>query len=449
MSIRQRCVVWVPRQPDDPEGRLPAAEAADMLGGGERSLHEIAVALAAAGHAVELRGNVHRGELAALTDAAGVDVELPREPRVIGPGDVVIAPEGIDDPLVWSKLVLSGARTVLALLAPPGVFGWDLGAAWGAARLRAATALGLELWTHMPRLAAEAQAAGVRCEMIGTGRPMPYPEPAPKRYDVGTFARNRWSADARAVADRLGPDVTRLVVEGTNDEVLEQLGQTRVLIHPMRLEGHSRIGCEARAMGAVVVTLDDNSYAVGIGEDTGAVAVASLDEMPATVEALLSDPGRLEALRDRAMRTAREQIDWDSYVRRVDAALAREGDDPARAARGQIGERIRDHDNDARERERTLAAAAGELRERVEMLHREVAVRDRLVSELEPALHEARSAAWHREQELETVKLERERLQISVRDAQQTVDMIRSTRIWRTAMAWYRVRGRFGGSHTP
>jgi hypothetical protein len=83
---------------------------------------------------------------------------------------------------VWSKLV-RGADC--SLLAPPGVFGWDLGAAWGAARLRAATALGLELWTHMPRLAAEAQAAGA-CVTIGTGRPMPYPNPRPalRRRDV-------------------------------------------------------------------------------------------------------------------------------------------------------------------------------------------------------------------------------------------------------------------------
>jgi chromosome segregation ATPase len=217
----------------------------------------------------------------------------------------------------------------------------------------------------------------------------------------------------------------------------------------MRIEGHSRIGQEARAMGAVVVTLDSNRYAVGLDDAGGAVAVASVDEMPAVVEALLADPGRLSALRERAMRSAREQVDWSTYVRRVGAALARDDDDSARAARGQIGERIRDGDEAARERERALEAAAREVHETAAMLHREVAVRDRRLTELESALHEANSAAWHQERELETVKLEREQAQVSVRDAQRTVDMIRSTRIWRTAMAWYRVRGRFGRARTP
>ncbi len=124
MSIRQRCVVWVPREPDDPQGRLPAAEPVEALGGGPRSLHEIAVALAAAGHAVELRGSVHPDELAAMTAAAGVEVEVPGEPRAIEPGDVVIAPEGVADPLWWARLILSPARVILLFLAPPGLFGW-------------------------------------------------------------------------------------------------------------------------------------------------------------------------------------------------------------------------------------------------------------------------------------------------------------------------------------
>ena len=96
-----------------------------------------------------------------------------------------------------------------------------------------------------------------------------------------------------------------------------------------------------------------------------------------------------------------------------------------------------------------MEEAARELHETAASLHREVALRDRRVTELDSALTEAHSAAWHQARELDTVKLERERAQTSVRDAQQTVDMIRSTRIWRTAMAWYRVRGRFGRARTP
>ena len=376
MSIRQRCVVWVPREPDDPQGRLPAAEPVEALGGGPRSLHEIAVALAAAGHAVELRGSVHLGELAALTAAAGVEVEVPGEPRAIEPGDVVIAPEGVTDPLSWARLILSPARVILLFLAPPGLFGWGfddgstlpsahtvaLDAVGRPSQLRAAAALGLELWTPMPRLAADAEAAGVPCALLGNGRPLPYPEPAPKAFDVATFGHNRWRDDARTVVERLGPGVSHREIAGPNSAILEQLGQARILVHPMRIEGHSRIGQEARAMGAVVVTLDSNRYAVGLDDAGGAVAVASVDEMPAAVEALLADPGRLSALRERAMRSAREQVDWSTYVRRVDAALARDDDDPARAARGQIGDRIRDADEAARERERRHSVGGGRAR---------------------------------------------------------------------------------------
>jgi hypothetical protein len=59
---------------------LPASVLGDhRLGGGGRSLHELAVAIAATGRDVELRGRVSRPELSRLADAAGVAprVDLP------------------------------------------------------------------------------------------------------------------------------------------------------------------------------------------------------------------------------------------------------------------------------------------------------------------------------------------------------------------------------------
>lgn len=117
-------------------------------------------------------------------------------------------------------------------------------------------------------------------------------------------------------------------------------------------------------MGAVPVTLDTNPYAVGLDDAGGAVTVSTLEEMPAAVAELLEDPRRLGRLAARAMKTAREQVDWNAYVARVDAALSRRpAVDPSRAARGEIGRAV----------EATQRAAKNDLELEIRMLTDEVA----------------------------------------------------------------------------
>ncbi|PZR65197.1 MAG: hypothetical protein DLM63_12640 [Solirubrobacterales bacterium] len=345
--------MWLPTQV---EWRLQSAVSRVCDSGGIRTMHELAVAIAATGRRVEIRGGVDFGELELLGAAAGAMPELPTRPRRAGPDDVVLVPEGLADPLSFAPTVLSGARQILVLLAPTGLFGWPFVDGWSpmpplavpidaVARpdhFRAMSALGFELWTHMPRLAEEAKAAGVDCTYIGNGRPLAYPPPLPKAYDVATLAQNRWAELARSVSTKLDPTVRcHEIAPGSNEEVLRAMGQTRVLVHPSRIEGHSRIGQEARAMGAVPVVLDSNPYAVGLDDAGGAVLAPSLEEMPRVVTDLLRDPERLRRLRERGMKTARAQVDWDEYVGRVDVALARPPSaDPARGARRAIGERL-------------------------------------------------------------------------------------------------------------
>src|SRR5438045_3119303 len=71
--------------------------------------------------------------------------------------------------------------------------------------VRAMSALGFELWTPMPRLLERIESAGVRGKWVGNGRPLPYPSPLPKVYDVVTLANNRWAELARNVVASLDP----------------------------------------------------------------------------------------------------------------------------------------------------------------------------------------------------------------------------------------------------
>jgi hypothetical protein len=177
------------------------------------------------------------------------------------------------------------------------------------------------------------------------------------------MADNRWSHLARQVTGELERDgVACVAVPRTGRaEVLELLGRSRVFVHPMRVEGNSRLGCEARAMGAVPVVLDSNLYAVGLDEAGGAVPVSSVEEMAGTVTGLLADAPRLERLSATGMATARSQIAWEPYVERIDEALATEAEDPGRAARAGLGLALSD---DIRGRERLesdLAAVQADL----------------------------------------------------------------------------------------
>jgi glycosyltransferase involved in cell wall biosynthesis len=354
----ERVVVWIPS--GDPGWDLEEARPYDppSVGGGIRTLYEVAAALVVAGRDVELRGVIAQRVLGEVCAAAGAWPKLPAHPRPPTANDTVIVPEGISDPEVHARLVLSPARTVLLMLGPLGLIGWPFADGWSppdpltvdvdaVARpehFRAAAALGYELWTHTPGLQHAAEAAGVPCRFIGNGVPGGYPTPARKRdIDVGWLQENRWADLSRTVVDRL----TALGIEcaaipaASQREVLDYFARTRVLLHPLRIEGHSRIGCEARAMGAVPAVLRSNPYAVGLDDAGGALAVDTLPELADAVAGLLAAPAALERLSAAGMRSARRQVDWGVFVSRVDAAYAAGREHHGRPARAAIGDTLR------------------------------------------------------------------------------------------------------------
>ena len=170
-------------------------------------------------------------------------------------------------------------------------------------------------------------------------------------------------------------------------------------------------------MGAVPVVLDTNVFDVGFDEESGTVAVSTLEEMAAAVSGLLRDPQRLSGLRDRAMKSARVQADWDRYVARVDAALSAPATEhPARGARAVMGDALI---------EREKAIWAYFHNELGKSRAREDAQGDEL-SSLKAALSRASAKHEALRKELET---ERERLLL-----------LQSTRVWRFARAYWRTR---------
>jgi hypothetical protein len=171
-------VIWIPGQASGWE--LPAAAQVDhgWLGGGRRTMHELAVAIAASGRRAELRGEV---------DVAYLD-----------------------------------------------------------------------------ELAAAAD-AGVACHFTGNGCPAPYPPPAAKDVDVVALGNNRWAELAAPVVAALrerGVDCLTLP-RADGHAVLDAFARARVVVHPSRIEAHSRIACEARAVGAVPAVLATNRFGVG------------------------------------------------------------------------------------------------------------------------------------------------------------------------------------------
>jgi hypothetical protein len=245
----------------------------------------------------------------------------------------------------------------MMMLAPPGLFGWPFQADWTRSdplsakaeematpeHFRAMEALGFELWSNNQWLAAAAHSADVDCEWIGNGLPTPLPAPGEKTHDVAVVEANRWAPLARSVAAKLNEVSILRIPEVDNEELLRLLGHARVLIWPSRVEGHSRIQSEARAMGTVPVALP-NPFSVGLSAEEGAVVVASLEEMPIAIKRLLADPAKLEALAAVGIRTARSQSDWGSFVTRVGTALNMpERQDPGRSARGEFGRILGPH----------------------------------------------------------------------------------------------------------
>jgi hypothetical protein len=369
--MRERVVVWLPNR--DAGWEMPAAEPYrnPLIEGGRRSMHELAAAIAATGRQVEFRGEMSRALVEELNDVAGVSVELPDRPRHPVATDTVVVNEGVTDPRVYARLALSPARTILLALGPLGMSGWPFTEEpWAKPDFltvatdtfarpegyAAASALGFELWTNSDAIE--------EATMIGTGRPTEFPPPpGVKDIDVLTLAENRWAPLARQVVMQLNGARTHSLPTTTHASALEHFGRARILVHPMRVEGSSRIGCEARAMGAVPVVLASNRYGVGMDEAHGAVPVRSIDEMPAVVRELLASPERLSALSAAGVESARRQVDWDAYVKRIDTALARPRvADPGRAARAGMGAALHEEDRLRSEREDELHAELDEHR---------------------------------------------------------------------------------------
>jgi hypothetical protein len=386
--------------------RLPPFQA-DSRGrpwihGGERTLLEVAAATATT-HRVELRGLFEEHEVARTERLAGVQLERPASPHAPERDDTVIVPDGLSDPLVFAQVALSPARAVLLLLAAPGLFGWpfdraarpldpttvDPSSVGRPEQLDAARRLGFELWTNLAMLADQAAARGLPHHYLGVGRPAPYPDPPKKRVDVVTVADNRWAELAREAVDQLDPHVTRVEVPRLpRDELLQQLGRGRVFIHPARIEGRSRLGEEARAMGTVPVVLASNHMGEGNNGSTGGIAVDDVEQIAPAVHALLSDPHRLETLSRAGYEHARSSAAWAPFVARVTRALEMPDEDVRAFAEGRasVGGGLAAREQAAREE------AARHEREDARL------ALDAVHSELEHLRRDLDRVAWARDQ---------------------------------------------------
>jgi len=346
---------------------LPAsyAGAGEHYCGGIRSLYELAFAVAAAGYDAELRGYLDAtlfDELAALTKVAPA-INLP--PRPPTEDDVVIIPEGEARIHLFAHAMLSPARTILLLLGPPGVCGWSFAPGWKAVDMltvsldrvgrpehfKAMTECGFTLWTHNEGTTNIARNAGASCTTIGIGWPGKLPEPPQKTVDVITLKNNRWAPLSNKVLEEL--DVQHYQIPKVpHADIMEELGKGRIILWPSRIEGSARIQCEARAMGTVPVALDSNPHAVGLDYESGAVTVPTLEAMADAVRRLLKNPEELEELSARAMRAARAQTDWNTYVQKVGQALADlKPQSAGGAARGEMGKALRAEINNSKNRQ--------------------------------------------------------------------------------------------------
>jgi hypothetical protein len=359
-QIATRIVVVAVDPP--PIWNLPAAtpyRRSSWVGGGQQTLYELAVAAAAAGYEVELRGEIEFAMLDELANAAGARPATPTVERRPDSDDIVVISEGGWDPLRFARLVLSPARVVLAVLAPTGLFGWPFAGRTATPdpmtvaleqlarteHFAAIAELDIDVWTHMGLVHEVASAAGARSELIGNGSPVAVGgEPAVKDIDVAYLEGSRW----RGLAEQAAALMTRpvhAIPSGDRASVLGTIARAKILIWPARIEGHGRVLCEARAVGTVVVGLSSNSYATGLNAESGAIAVDQLEAIPAVVERLLADDRWRGELADAGRRTAAAQVDWPAYVERVGAAIERvqlRAPAPAVQALASFGRRVGD-----------------------------------------------------------------------------------------------------------
>ena len=369
----RRTIVTVVGGGEDDPWRLPASAETQKtwIFGGERTMYELAVALASVGHDVEFRGLYSRRELDEMCADGRPRPRTDLPPRRPRADDVVIVPEGSSNPLFYARIALSPARTIMYLLAAPGLFGPGILPGFRERpalevrpeevsrpeHYRALRDAGFELWTDSPAIREDSGAAGVECVFTGTGQMIPRVGRVERRYDVAYLADNRWANLSRKVAAGLDASVLE-IQRAPRDEVVRAMASARVLIHPAVVEGQSRVQFEARAVGTVTVSLRSNRYVAGIEE--GGVLVDSLDDMAAEVERLLANPDELEERSRLSMRSAARQTDWQTYVRAVGEAISAPPlEDPLRPLRAALGDAIEVAFDELRDRREQVAARDG------------------------------------------------------------------------------------------
>jgi hypothetical protein len=185
--------------------------------------------------------------------------------------------------------------------------------------------LGITMWSNAHGIAEAGLQAGVNVTWVGTGTPVPFPDPPPRRtFDVAVIEENKWTSQAIELAERMGPaSVLRIGRVESVYSLCRELSQARILLWPSRIEGMSRIAREARGVGTVPVALDTNPFATPEDHGGGVVLVPDLDSIVTEASALLADPRRLERLEREAVASVRTQANWDVFVQRVSTALDR------------------------------------------------------------------------------------------------------------------------------
>jgi hypothetical protein len=299
-----RVVVCIALDECDPLMLAPARlQDPPWITGGVRTMHELAVAAAAAGYETEVRGDFHGDVLAQMAAAAGVTVGTPSEPRAAQPDDVLCVPDGIRDTAFFIRVALMPSTPVYLAFAPPRLFGWsfmpdgryvdaltiDPVSVGRAEHCRAIDAMGFRVWSNATTTAGAFAAAGVPAMVLHEGWPTSMPTEPEKDVDVVTIGENRWSTITRRALEGFRGSWRELPMM-PNAQLVEELGRGRVFVHCARIEGHSRLAIEARLMGTVCVGLASNRFAVGFDEAAGGVMAERIEDIAAAVERILADP---------------------------------------------------------------------------------------------------------------------------------------------------------------
>ena len=303
--------------------------------GGHRELHELAVAAAAAGYQSEVRGDFDRGMLEEMCAAAGAKVGTPDLPSSPEPGDIICVPDGIRDPTFFIRVALMVSTPIFIALAPPGLFGWSFTPGWRyvealdvdpqsvgqPAHYGGISSLGYEVWTNCNTIAAEFGSAGIEATVLYDGIPTRLPPEPEKDVDVVTLSDNRWAPLTRQ-ALRGFTGTWRELPMMPNSQLIAELGRGRIFVHCARIEGHSRLGFEARLMGTCCVGLSSNRFAIGFDDQAGGAMVERVEDVASRLQEILSNPDELKQRQARARTQAIAETEWDSYVERVSRAIA-------------------------------------------------------------------------------------------------------------------------------